>query len=450
MGNRLILILGVLSLAFLVVIVSSHSLYHYHHSVSDQKEKGWVLANTIAKSLELPMLEGEMTTVQEMLVTVGELENLKRIHLTDCEGIIRYSSIPSRINTPTGSDVIRRALTEKREVDAFEQRGADYIFSLALPIYNEKRCQSCHGNKIDILGVLRVGMDWEPIRKSLMTVLRRDVIVSVTFFVFIVVISILFQRLYNNAQQAYVHLQQTQQQLIKTEKMAAIGQMAAAISHDLRNPLTGIKMATYYLGSKIDKSEVEINSILQDIELEIDYASNVVTNILTYSRPTELIYTMSNINKIIEDTMHFVNLKNRDKGIELIKEYDNTIPEILLDNKKIKQIIVNLLSNSMQAMPNGGQLKIGTKLNQDNVQIIVSDAGSGIEKSVQERIFTPFFTTKARGVGLGLSIVNNIVQKHGGKIDLISEIDKGTVFTVTLPIRKQSDIVLEDDEHVRL
>ncbi|MFH1061608.1 MAG: ATP-binding protein [Candidatus Omnitrophota bacterium] len=446
MGNRLILILGVLSLVFLVIIVSSHSLYHYHHSVRDQKEKGWVLASTIAKSLDLPMLEGEMTTVQEMLVTVGELEHLRRIHLTDCTGIIRYSSDPSRINSVTGSSVIFRALTEKREVDAFEQRGDDFIFSLALPIFNEKRCQPCHGDKKEILGVLRVGMDWEPIRKNLRTVLARDVIVSVTFFVFIIVISILFQRLYNNAQQAYVHLQQTQLQLIKTEKMAAIGQMAAAISHDLRNPLTGIKMATYYLGSKIDKSEVEINSILQDIELEIDYASNVVTNILTYSRPTELIYTMSDINKIIEDTMHFVNLKNRDKSIELIKEYDNTIPEILLDNKKIKQVIVNLLSNSMQAMPKGGQLKIATKLNQDNVQIIVSDTGIGIEKSVQERIFTPFFTTKARGVGLGLSIVSNIVQKHGGKTEVSSEVDKGTIFTVTLPIRKHVEIVQEDED----
>ncbi|MBU1044885.1 MAG: hypothetical protein KJ915_10870 [Candidatus Omnitrophica bacterium] len=446
MGNRLILILGVLSLVFLVIIVSSHSLYHYHHSVRDQKEKGWVLANTIAKSLDLPMLEGEMTTVQEMLVTVGELEHLRRIHLTDSAGIIRYSSDPTRINTATGSDVIKQVLVNKVEVDAFEQRGDDYIFSLALPIFNEKRCQPCHGDTKDLLGVLRVGMDWVPIRKNLMTVLRRDVIVSVIFFVFIVVISILFQRLYNNAQQAYVHLQQTQQQLIKTEKMAAIGQMAAAISHDLRNPLTGIKMATYYLGSKIDKSEVEINSILQDIELEIDYASNVVTNILTYSRPTELIYTMSNINKIIEDTMHFVNLKNRDEGIELIKEYDNNIPEILLDNKKIKQVIVNLLSNSMQAMPNGGQLKISTKLNPDNVQISISDTGKGIEKSVQERIFTPFFTTKARGVGLGLSIVNNIVQKHGGKTEVISEIDKGTVFIVTLPISKQRDIIQEDDQ----
>jgi two-component system NtrC family sensor kinase len=445
MGNKFILILGVLSLVFLVIIVSSHSLYHYHHSIQDQKDKGIVLASTISKSLDLPMVEGEMDAIQKMLETVGQLENLKRIHLTNDKGKILYSSDIKSINNYTGSNIIKQALNTKQEVDDLEQRGDDFLYTVALPVMNEERCHSCHGSEKELLGILRVGMDWEPIQASMVNVLRRDVIVSVTFFVFIIVISILFQRLYNNAQQAYTHLQQTQQQLIKTEKMAAIGQMAAAISHDLRNPLTGIKMATYYLGSKIDSSETEVTNILQDIELEIDYASNVVTNILTYSRPTELIYNWTNVNKLIEDTMHFVNLKNRDKGIDLIKEYDQNISDILLDNKKIKQVIVNLLSNAMQAMPKGGTLKISTKLDQDTVKIIISDTGSGIEKSVLERIFTPFFTTKARGVGLGLSIVYNIVQKHGGTVDVDSVEDQGTTFTVNLPVRRNIESHTEDD-----
>jgi signal transduction histidine kinase len=445
MGNRLILILGVLSLVFLVIIVSSHSLYHYHHSIRDQKEKGWVLANTIAKSLDLPMVEGEMDSIQKMLETVGQLKDLKRIHLTDDTGRILYSSRKESLGTLSNSNIIKQALNTMQEVDDFEQREDDFLYSLALPILNEDRCHSCHGGEKQILGVLRVGMDWRPIQANMMSVLKRDIIVSVTFFVFIIVISILFQRLYNNAQQAYTHLKQTQQQLIRTEKMAAIGQMAAAISHDLRNPLTGIKMATYYLSSKIDRSDTEVNNILQDIELEIDYASNVVTNILTYSRPTELIYNWTNVNKLIEDTMHFVNLKNRDRGIELIKEYDDNISDILLDNKKIKQVIVNLLSNAMQAMPKGGTLKVATKLNQDNVQIIISDTGSGIDKNLIERIFTPFFTTKARGVGLGLSIVHNIVKKHGGTVEVESEQDKGTTFIVTLPIRRNIETHTEEE-----
>jgi len=446
MGNRFILIFGILSLIFLVIIVSSHSLYQYNHSIIDQKAKAWVLAKTLVKSLDLPMLEGEMESVQKMLVTVGEIEHLKRIHITDDKGVIRYSSNPKKVNTATGSEVIKQALESHEEVDDFEQREEDNIFSLALPIPNEKRCHNCHGGKKQILGILRVGIDWGPIKADLGKVLQRDIIVSLLFYGVILVLSFLLQGLYNNAQKAYVHLQQTQTQLIKTEKMAAIGQMAAAISHDLRNPLTGIKMATYYLGSKIDRSESELTNILKDIELEIDYASNVVTNILTYSRPIELIYAPTDINKVIEDTMHFVDLQNREETIELLREYDPHIPDVMVDNKQIKQVIINLLLNSVQAMQNGGKLTVRTRLIKDTVEIVVEDTGVGIEKKVIDRIFVPFFTTKARGVGLGLSIVNNIVLKHHGMTSVESEKDKGTIFKVILPIRKDLIAKFEEEQ----
>ncbi|MCG2712377.1 MAG: ATP-binding protein [Candidatus Omnitrophica bacterium] len=439
MRNKFILMLAVLSLIFLVIIISSHSVYHYNRSIKDKKEKAWALAKTISKAIELPMLEGEMQTVQDILGTVGQLEDLKRVHITDDKGVVRYSAQPERINTPTGSAIIMQAIKKKAEVDDFEHREDDYIFSLALPINNEERCYPCHGSEKDLLGVLRVGMDWIPIRNTLMRVLQRDVLVAMIFYLGILILSFLFQRLYNNAEQAHTHLQQAQEQLIKTEKMAAIGQMAAAISHDLRNPLTGIKMAAYYLGSKIDRTDLEIDNILKDIELEIEYASNVVTNILTYSRPAQLIYKRADINKIIEDTMHFVFLQNRDSHIELIKNYDKNIPEMLMDNKQIKQVIINLLANSMQAMPDGGKLTIQTGLKPEEVEIKITDTGAGIELKNLERIFTRFFTTKARGVGLGLSIVSNIVQKHGGFIEVNSGLDKGACFTVHLPIHISSD-----------
>ncbi len=438
MKNRFILILGILSLIFLVIIVSLHSLSHYRHCIEDRQEKARAFAKTIEKAVNLPMIKGEMETVQETLIALKELKHLKRVHITDEKGIIHYSSDPGRINTPTGSEIILQAIEEDREVSRFEHRGEDYILSFALPIHNEPRCYHCHGTDKGLLGVLRVGIDWMPIRKSLMRVLQGDVFTAMLFYAVILILSLLFQRLYNNAQQAYIRLQQAQDQLIKTEKMAAVGQMAAAISHDLRNPLTGIKMAIYYLGGKINKADSEINNILKDIELEIDYASNVVTNILTYSRPTHLIYKRAGINKIIEDTMHFVHLQNRDSHIEVIKDYDENIPEILMDSKQIKQVIINLLSNSIQAMPDGGKLTIRTRLKPEELEIKIIDTGQGIDPKDLERIFTPFFTTKARGVGLGLSIVSNIVQKHSGFVEVKSVLDEGTGFTVRLPIHKSS------------
>jgi len=436
MKNKLIFITAVLSLLFLGMMVGSHSIYHYKHSIADQKEKAWIIARTISKSIDLPMLEGEMDTVQDMLITVGELEDVTRLHITGPDGTIYYSSDPERIGTLTGSELIEKSWQEKKDIDGFEHREGDFIFTLASPIYNEKRCYPCHGKKEEILGILRVGIDWAPIKAQLTKVFQRELITAGIFYAFILILTVLFQRLYNNAQQSYIDLKQTQERLIKTEKMAVIGQMAAAMSHDLRNPLTGIKMATYYLGTKIDRKKKEIDRILKDIELEIDYASNVVTNILTYAKPTELIYTRANINKVIEDALHFIYLQDKDSAIKLNKDFDPRIPNILVDAKQIKQVFVNLLSNSIQAMPQGGVLDVRTKRQDDCVQIEIKDTGTGISQGEMDKIFTPFFTTKARGVGLGLSIVNNIITKHKGTIEIHSEPGQQTTFLINLPLKK--------------
>ncbi|MBU2063532.1 MAG: GHKL domain-containing protein [Candidatus Omnitrophica bacterium] len=439
MKNKIILIFGIITLLFLVIIVGTHGIYHYRHNIQDQKDKAWILAKTIAKSIELPMLEGEMDTVQEILAMVGQLEHFKRIHLADSNGTICYSSVPKRIGTFTESQIIKEALAKKVPIDGFEHRDKDHIFSLALPVPNEPRCYSCHGKNKDILGVLRIGIDWIPVKMNLIKLFRREVMTAGIFYIFILLLSMLFQRLYNNAQHAYRDLQRTQEKLIQTEKMAAIGQMAAANSHDLRNPLTGIKMATYYLGSKIDKNNLEINNILKDIELEIDYASNVVTNILTFAKPTQLIYAPVDINGIIDETTHLISIQKKHVDIKLVKNYGSGMPQILIDVKQIKQVMINLITNALQAMPGGGQLTITTKLANEHLEIEVKDNGTGINKEDLDKIFTPFFTTKARGVGLGLSIVDSIIKKHAGSFEIKSEIGKGTIFIVKLPLKKENE-----------
>lgn len=439
MKNKIILIFGILTLLFLVIVVGTHGIYHYHHNIQDQKDKAWILAKTIAKSIELPMLEGEMATVQEMLMMVGQLEHLKRIHIADSNGAIYYSSMPERIGTLTQSRIIQEALVKKTPVDGFEHRDKDYIFSLALPIPNEPRCYGCHSRDKDILGVLRVGIDWIPIKVQLIKLFQRETITAGIFYAFILLLAMLFQRLYNNAQHAYRDLQRTQEKLIQTEKVAAIGQMAAAISHDLRNPLTGIKMAAYYLGSKIDKNNLEINNILKDIELEIDYASNVVTNILTFAKPSQLIYTPVDINEIIDETTRLISIQKKQADIKLVKNYGSGIPPILIDVKQIKQVMVNLMTNAFQAMPGGGQLTITTKAANNYLEIEVKDNGAGIKKEDLDKVFTPFFTTKARGVGLGLSIVDSIIKKHAGSFEIKSEIGKGTIFIIKLPFKKENE-----------
>ncbi|MFH2137014.1 MAG: ATP-binding protein [Candidatus Omnitrophota bacterium] len=438
MRNKIIFIFGILSLIFLVILVSTNIIFHFRHTLALEKEKAWGLSKILAKSLDLPMVAGEMDTVAEILLAVGELKDLKRVHITDAVGVIRYSSDPRFVNIPSQSEIVKRAINEKKNIGDFEQRGNDYLFSLALPLLNEERCYSCHSAEHDVLGVLRVGIDWDPVQNDLMNIVQKDVIISAIFYLLILFLSILFQRFYNAAQLAYKNLEEAQGQLIKAEKMAAIGQMAAAISHDLRNPLTGIKMATYYLSSKIDKNKIELVTILKDIELEIDYASNVVTNILTYSKPTELICTYADINKVIKETMPFLHLPSRDSDIVLVTKYASNIPEMLMDVKQMKQVIVNLLTNAVQAMPKGGKLTISTSIVGEFVEMMVNDTGVGISSDDREKIFNPFFTTKARGVGLGLSIVFNIVNRHEGAVDVYTDRGRGTTFIVKLPMRQRS------------
>ncbi len=434
MGNRLILILGILSSIFIFIIIGAHSSYYYRHNIRDQEEKALALTETAFSALASFMLEGEMDKIQDILVSVGKLEHLKHIHIIDEKGRIGYSSQPEKINTQGAGKFLTQALTRGEKVSGLEEIGETKDYCVILPIKNEPRCYSCHRKGTKILGALEVALDWKPVRKILKIHLRNDIIVAFLFYAFILLMSVLFGRLYNNAQTSLKNLKAAQEQLVKTEKMAAVGQMAAAISHDLRNPLTGIKMAAYYLGTKIDKSELELNNILRDIELEIDYASNVVTNILTYAKPVELIYTHADINKLLEDTITFVHLQNRDLTIKLVKKYAPNIPEIFIDSKQIKQVFINVLTNAIQAMPNGGTLSITTRLVGRDLEVEIKDTGLGISKDDFGKIFDPFFTTKARGVGLGLSISNNIINKHGGKMKIISELGLGTTFLMSLPV----------------
>ncbi|MBI4845955.1 MAG: hypothetical protein HY810_05735 [Candidatus Omnitrophica bacterium] len=445
MGNKLILIAGITCFLFLAIIVSAHNFKYYETNFESRMQVVKLIAKSIGESINVRMLEGEVHQLDSIVRSIGNLENIKEAQIIDANGIIRYSHNSLNIETQTTSKMVLNTLKTQQESEGLEDFGNEHILSVTMPFINKSLCQACHGKQKIIIGVLRVGMDWQPMKSALASQLLKNIIVSVIFYIIILVLFLLFHRLYNNAQKAYLHLHQVHEQLIKSEKMAAVGQMAAAISHDLRNPLTGIKMATYYLSSKLNNKEEEIDNILKDIELEIEYASNVVTNILAYSRPTDLIYTRSDINKIIEDTMHYVSLQNKDSSIKVIKDYDFSIPEILIDNKYIKQAIVNVLTNSLQAMPKGGDLTVATKLLGGSVLITIKDTGVGIAKSDLGNVFAPFFTKKARGVGLGLSIVNNIITKHGGMTQLDSEEGRGTIVSIYLPMHNAEN---NDDQKI--
>jgi len=239
-------------------------------------------------------------------------------------------------------------------------------------------------------------------------------------------------------------LKEAQEQLIKSERLATIGQVAAMVGHDLRNPLTGIKGAVYYLknksGLKVDHKVLEM---LKLIEENVQYANEIVADLLEYSREIKLELKEATPKAIIAETLLTVKIP---KGIQILDLTQDT-PKIKVDINKMKRVFGNLIKNAVDAMPKGGKITIISKESNGNVEITFTDTGTGIPKHALEKIWTPFFTTKSKGMGLGLPICKRLVEAHGGKITVESKVGEGTTVTVTIPIESK---IVEGGEKIWL
>jgi signal transduction histidine kinase len=226
-------------------------------------------------------------------------------------------------------------------------------------------------------------------------------------------------------------LRGAQEQLIKSERLAAVGEVAAMVGHDLRNPLTGISVAAYYLKKKTGpQMDEKAREMLEIIRTNIRHSDKIINDLLEYSGEIRLELTKVSPKALMRIIMSSIKVPSN------IRILDATIDdlEMRLDVEKMKRVFVNIIENAIDAMPNGGTLKIANTQKDGNLQIILSDTGIGMPECVLKKVWTPFFTTKAKGMGLGLPICKRIVEAHEGRIHADSTIGKGTTFTVTLPL----------------
>jgi PAS domain S-box-containing protein len=231
-------------------------------------------------------------------------------------------------------------------------------------------------------------------------------------------------------------LRESQKQLLRSERLAAIGEVATMVGHDLRNPLTGIAGATYYLktkfGPKIGKKTKEM---LELIEKDIEYSNKIISDLLAYSREIRLELTETTPKSITKDTLTSVKVP---KNIQVLDLTENE-PEIKIDAQKMKRVSLNIIKNAVDAMPKGGKITIKSKKSNGNLEIVFIDTGTGIPNEIVEKIWSPLFTTKAKGMGLGLPICKRIVEAHGGSISVESTVGKGATFAITLPIKPKTE-----------
>ncbi|MFB3888312.1 MAG: CHASE4 domain-containing protein [Candidatus Bathyarchaeia archaeon] len=227
-----------------------------------------------------------------------------------------------------------------------------------------------------------------------------------------------------------------EKRLFKSERLAAIGELAGMIGHDLRNPLTSIKTAAYFIkkkeGEKMDAAGREMLGVIDNAVL---YANKIVNDLLEYSREVHLELSRCSPRELLSETLAMAQIPVN------VNVENNTLdtPMIHVDKGKMQRVFANLVKNSFDAMPKGGTLIITSVQKGENVEFSFSDTGVGIAKDNMDKLFKPLFTTKAQGMGFGLAICKRIVEAHGGKISVASEVGKGATFKVTVPVSPELD-----------
>jgi two-component system NtrC family sensor kinase len=235
-------------------------------------------------------------------------------------------------------------------------------------------------------------------------------------------------------------LREMQDYLLQSEKLRSLGKMAAGVAHEINNPLTSILLNTHLMLEKLDKNDAfyENLSLIAD---ETARCTQIVKGLLEFSRQNPPQKTHTNVNELIERTVQLLENQASFQNIRIIKDLDTGLPPIKLDRNKIQQVFWNLLLNASEAMPAGGQITISSSLSADKKAIVLRfvDTGVGIPKENINKLFDPFFTTKSSGTGLGLAVSYGIIQQHDGRIDVKSEVGRGTVFTLSFLVEDQPE-----------
>lgn len=224
---------------------------------------------------------------------------------------------------------------------------------------------------------------------------------------------------------------QDEARIVKSEHFAAIGQLAGMVGHDLRNPLSSLQAATYYIRKKnFDQLDSTSQEMLDVMQTSIECSNKIINDLLDYSREVTLEIEESSATRLTQNALLMLDVP---AGIHVVNLTEDS-PTVYVDNVKIGRVIVNIMKNGFEAMPNGGKFTIRSGKVGTNLELSFEDTGTGMSEEIMEKLWKPLFTTKAKGMGFGLPICKRIVEAHGGKIQVKSKVGEGTTFTVSVPL----------------
>jgi two-component system NtrC family sensor kinase len=453
--------------------------YQQSQFIEMARESTELLLHTVESSIYNTMHLGNVQNVGSILAMVGQHNQLVGVRIFHPHGVILRSANPTEVGRTVNFNDYRLYQSTKK-YGIFDLSPHGEVLSMVKPIYNEPVCHACHGTKTKVIGILNINYSLNRTNMQMLAASRIFIISSIVITAFLAVtISLIllkfvkrpldsiidnmsrveqgdlsvrveyrgrdeisrlirsFNSMVDRLDAAKHELEQLHfQQLERADRLASIGEMAAGIAHEIKNPLAGISAAISIIKDDLDESDPRAE-ILSEVLQQVQRLDKTVNDLLFFGKPSMPEFACIDLNGIISKTLNFASQHRSVANIEKRLELAPDLPPVYADAKQMQQVFLNVILNAFQAMPGGGTLTITTGRaagqTRDLVKIEVADTGSGIPSQVLEKIFTPFFTTKAQGTGLGLPICSKLIHLHNGEIRVDSDDTHGTVFTIELP-----------------
>jgi signal transduction histidine kinase len=437
-----------------------------------------IIASTIEKSLDNAMLGGKSKEVQHILEAVGTYHNIQELKIFSPNGVILKASKRGLIGRKVDATTQKWYLEGKFERPI--KRRDEGVFSVLFPIENAERCIRCHGSKAKLNGILSVDVSmaqtqkkvgelsktlilWafgitatlalslglfltrfvtDPIRDLIATMERAErgleARVQVKSTDDIGRLGEAFNSLLSKLERARRRVERYHyEQMKRADRLASIGEMAAGIAHEIKNPLAGIAGVIQVLKKDLPPGEPK-RAVLDEVLSQVERMDKAVRNLLSFSRPPEPKMTLVDVNELIAKLFDFLSPQFAKHGIAAERKLSAGLPWLVLDPDLLQQALLNIAMNAIRAMPEGGSFTVETRMEPQGegpgvIKIIFSDTGEGISSENLDKIFSPFFTTRQQGTGLGLAITRRIVEQHNGEISVMSRPGRGTSFTISIP-----------------
>jgi len=436
--------------------------------------------------IEASMLAKDQGEVQHVLETFGSRKGLKAVRIFGTDGVIHFSSQPAERGSRLSPEELER-LRKAGNPMAVTREGDGKIHRMVWPLFNRPACFSCHGAKSKVLGILEIDLSLGRVARKIawlrkwalnVTLVTLGVVVIGLWLALTLLIdhplqrlvdTILkvetgdlsvrapvhspdelgelsghFNRMVTELEGAHQELEQYhREQMARADRLATVGQMAAAIAHEIRNPLTGISGALSVLGRDCSPEDPRRDILRQTRQL-IDRLNKTVEDILDYSRPSLPQAQVTDVDAIVDRGIALVEGEAKRAGIRVVKDLPVAADAgqaalyVRVDPHQIQQVLMNLMLNAIQATSAGGEVRIRTRPEGNHggdarVCLTIQDTGKGMTAEDVSKVFDPFYSTKAHGTGLGLSIARQIVEQHEGTIRVESEPGVGTAVTLELP-----------------